>query len=235
MGIMGPIHSASRPISPTALMSRYHYENARMGHLPKHWSAEEEKVCIWQPFLVDTPHSLNKFLGTYAFVSMWDEDRPEYRLGTETTDNPGFLKLGLQRGAEPSWENVQGFFQTMNDWRRGAFSGLVPYQLSEAQAGGQVDPRPNLRRFDLITSYLNHVPLKGHAMDVLDAVDDNGNNYIVMMLEYCVSGSDCVSYMAKKQLDDTSRVGLTESERRKLGISLTFEEVEALGKGEVAP
>ncbi|KAJ7767902.1 hypothetical protein DFH07DRAFT_808056 [Mycena maculata] len=200
----------------------YSYENARFGHLPKHWSTAERRVCAWQPFLRH-PHSLENVLGTYVFVSLLDEGRPEMRLGPE---NPGFLTLELPRDASgsPAWDNVHGSFQAENDWRRGAFTGLMPHGMAEATLTSS--RRPNLRRFDLSTSYNNRVPLKGHALDVLDAVDDNGNNYIVMMLEYFVVGSNCFSYMAKKQLAPGDRVGLTDSECTKLGISSTYEEVE---------
>ncbi|KAJ7702767.1 hypothetical protein B0H17DRAFT_1176078 [Mycena rosella] len=198
---------------------------AMMGHLPKHWNAEEERVYAWQPFL-STEYSLERMMGTYSFVSMLKEYKPQLRMGDE---NPGFLKLGVRRGAEPAWENVYGYFQVLNDSRRGAFTGVLPHGVDEAVSRGP--PRPNLRRFNLLTSYENRIPLKGHALEVLDAVDDNGNNYIAMMQEYFVEDSTCISYMGKKQLSDGVRVRLTETERRNLGISLTFEEVERQATG----
>jgi hypothetical protein len=161
-------------------------------------------------------------MGTYSFVSMLNEWKPQLRIGEE---NPGFLKLGIRHGALPAWENVYGLFQAANDWRRGAFAGAVPHAVSEGP------PRPTLRRFDLLTSYENRVPLNGHALEVLDAVDDNGNSYIVMRLEYFVEDSTCISYMGKKQLHEGVRVRLTKAERRNLGISLTFEEVERQATG----
>ncbi|KAJ7144544.1 hypothetical protein C8R44DRAFT_916586 [Mycena epipterygia] len=182
-----------------------------------------------------TPYPLESLLSTYVFVSMIEEDSPQWRM---SADNPGFLKLGPRHGRDttPAWENIYGLFQASNDFKRGAFLGLMPYDDGTTSLP-PIDitrERPNLRRFDLLTSYEKHVPLKGHALDVLDAVDDNGNNYIVMMLEYCVVDSNCISYMAKKQVSEGERVGLTESERMKLGITLTLEEVERLAtEGEV--
>jgi hypothetical protein len=66
-------------------------------------------------------------------------------------------------------------------------------------------------------------PLVGHAMDVFAELDDNGNHYVGMMMEYCVSRTNCISYMVKK-------CGLTEEEGTRLGVLLTFEEVERLGR-----
>ncbi|KAJ6535568.1 hypothetical protein B0H19DRAFT_1383097 [Mycena capillaripes] len=129
------------------------------------------------------PYSVENILGTY------------WRIGEE---NPGFLTLGLRAGVSATWENVYGVFQALNDSTRGAFNGLMSYEAAVAASGSP--PRPTLRRFDLVTSYEWRVPLQGHAFEVLDAVDDNGNNYIAMMLEYCIPGSNCVSFMGKKEL-----------------------------------
>ncbi|KAJ7662830.1 hypothetical protein DFH06DRAFT_1190906 [Mycena polygramma] len=207
--------------------SKYRYENLRLGHLPKHWSTDDQQVYMWQPFLT-TPYPLENLLGTYRVVSMRNEDEPQWRLGEE---NPGFIKLGLRSGQAATWENVYGVFQVLNDFKRGAFNGLMPHEQVVAWTlETKSPPRPTLRRFDLITSYERRIPLKGHALEVLDAVDGNGNNYIAIMFEYCVERSNCISFMGKKQSGDEANVGFTDEERRKLGISLSFDEVEALGK-----
>ncbi|KAJ6473360.1 hypothetical protein C8R47DRAFT_718657 [Mycena vitilis] len=194
----------------TSESSKYRYKNMRMGHLPKHWSTDDQQVYIWQPFLT-TPYPLENLLGTYRVVSMWNEDEPQW--GSLGEENPGFIKLGLRSGQAGTWENVYGVFQ------------VVAWTLENKSP-----PRPSLRCFDLITSYERRIPLKGHALEVLDAVDGNGNNYIAIMFEYCAERSNCISFMGKKQSGDEANIGLTDEERRNLGISLSFDEVEALGK-----
>ncbi|KAJ6615875.1 hypothetical protein B0H10DRAFT_2435250 [Mycena sp. CBHHK59/15] len=156
---------------------------------------------------------------------MHNEDKPEVQLGLgPRPSDPGFLTLSLHPGAVPAWENVYGSFDATNGWRRGTFEGLKPWDLPFAP---ESPPRPNLRRFDLVTvAHEGYLPREGHALEVFDAVDENGNNYIALMLEYCNPDSNCVSYMGKKQVNDGKRCGLTAKERRRLGISLTFEEVE---------
>ena len=48
--------------------------------------------------------------------------------------------------------------------------------------GGDGPPHPTLRYFSLSTSYMGALPLKGHALEVLDATDDTGANYIALMI-----------------------------------------------------
>ncbi|KAF7341702.1 hypothetical protein MSAN_02068600 [Mycena sanguinolenta] len=199
------------------MASKYSYENARYGHLPKHWDAEDKKVCIWRPPL-QTEYPLDRLLGKYTIVALYNEDEPQWRLNP--TDTEQYLVLGLRAGCIMADENVYGIFRASNGVRRGTFAGLTPFPVRTGP------PRPTLRRFDLATSYENRIPREGHGLEVLDAVDNNGNNYVALKLEYFVKGSNCISYMAKKQPNEAERCMLTEDERRSLGITMTFEEVE---------
>ncbi|KAJ7087955.1 hypothetical protein B0H15DRAFT_841884 [Mycena belliarum] len=189
-----------------------------MDNVPKHWDVDDQKAYPWQPYLTNATYPIERLMGTYVFVSLFNEDQPNmYMLGAQ---NPGFLKLGTRQGAPEELQNVYGYFQVANDTKRGAFIGLMP------QHEAMNPPRTNLRKFDLVTAYENRIPLKGHGLDVLDVVDDNGNNYIAIMLEYFAEGSNCISYMGKKQLRDEDRIGLTEVESLRLGIGISFDELE---------
>ncbi|KAJ7134020.1 hypothetical protein C8R43DRAFT_956328 [Mycena crocata] len=186
----------------------YNYENNVARHLPKHWDPAEERVCVWQPNL-PTEYPLERLLGAYTFASFFNEDKPYNILMYE---DMAFLKLSLRPGTQSAPENVLGVFEVGDDgWVGGTFAGLTPANIS----GGP--PRPTLYRVTLSSSLKNFVRLKDHALEVLDAVDDNGNNYIhigPIRFGYFDRGSNCRSYMAKKQLGGGQKATLTRAERR---------------------
>ncbi|KAH8834730.1 hypothetical protein DL96DRAFT_1549456 [Flagelloscypha sp. PMI_526] len=201
----------------------YGIESRMYGHLPKHWDAGDRKVKIWMPFSqVDYP--VERLIGTYTFVSMRREGDERARMGE---DNPGFLKLFIRPNQTEAHRNVCGIFRASNDWRRGTFSGL----RANPKAEGSDPPRPNAYLFDLVTA--QNIVKRGHALDVLDVQDDKGNNFISMMLEYDVDGSECIWFMGKKteEGEPDAQSSLTQEEKERLGIDIPFEIVEERGRG----
>ncbi|KAJ7052832.1 hypothetical protein C8F01DRAFT_1375639 [Mycena amicta] len=205
------------------MVRNYDYENLNMAHLPKHWDVSSQRVVTWLPWLSRT-YPIESLLGTYSFVAV----RNDPKRG-ESTGTLGTLQLGLYAGPALTWENVSGSFDLAGA-AKGTFVSLTaPHTsaiLDPASFGGP--PRQTLRYFDLTSSYMGSVPLRGHALEVLDAVDELGNNYIAFMLEHASKGSKAVAYLGKKQ-SAGSIVGLSDAERRQLGIGSTFEEVEREG------
>lgn len=163
----------------------------------------------------DTVYPIDRLLGTYNFVSMMDEDDIKLCMGEA---NPGSLYLFVPVGQEVTYDNICGVFLAANNWSRGTFRGLSPTQTRN---------RPNLMRFNLITQH--NVIKEGHGLDITEALDSNGNNYISMMLEYWNMDSNCISYRGKKNVGGNP-LGLSLAEKEKLGINLTFEAVEQRGR-----
>jgi hypothetical protein len=71
----------------------------------------------------------------------------------------------------------------------------------------------------------------GHTLKISAVLDDDGNHFIIFIWDQGYSG--CVPHyavcIAKKQKDDSSPVGLTDSERDRLGMYLGEDEVRKMG------
>lgn len=142
--------------------------------------------------------------------------------------NPGEFTFSMHAdGADmPSWDQVEATYQ------RGQLSGaakgfLPPPRADNKERQDVTDTRCNWRRFDFMTMdppnwYLGKV---NHALDVVVPVDDNGNHYISIMLHYFNNENyDGVWVLGKKVVDGTE-VGLTEEERIRLGIGISFDDI----------
>ncbi|KAF7305636.1 hypothetical protein HMN09_00817100 [Mycena chlorophos] len=213
----------------------YDYENATAIHLPKHWDEAAGRVVTWLPWLSQS-HPVDSLLGAYTFVAVRTPEIspvatefPARHAHTRTSSMGalGTLQLRLHAGSALAFDNVAGSFSLPLESASGSFVSLRTRAAAATFDRASFDgpPRPTLRYFDLSTSYMGSVPPKGHALEVLDAVDDNGNNYVALMLEYAEKKSKATAYLGKKDVEG-EYVGLTEDESRRLGIGISFEEVE---------
>jgi hypothetical protein len=192
------------------------------------------------------PVPLASLAGTYRWVYLTQTSWPsiEFRYESdpevakrEYPDYPGFFKLSFPAEDEkPSLDNVRGEFRFWDI--KGSFVGVEPHKN---QRNGQAmenawdvremrwDPSPRYRRG---TYGIVH----GHWVEVCDAVDDNGSHFVTLVWDQGWEG--CAphfgDWVGKRQLDDEALVGLTDTERERMGMYLTEEEVQKRAAGAAA-
>jgi hypothetical protein len=134
---------------------------------------------------------------------------------------PGSFTLRFPSGKELTPENLAGSFRLLN--LKGSFTGL------EGLVGAG-DNRPSVNRWnigDVDWGKSSNEETEGHKLEVYDLADDNGNKFIAFVWDQgwsgcCPHSSTC---LAKKRTDENIPVGLTDSERDRIGLYLTKEEV----------
>jgi len=161
---------------------------------------------------------------TYGNVEYRYESDPEVEKGTYP-GYPGSLTLSIPSGKEPTPKNLTGSFRLMD--LKGSFTGL------EAQSdgdGGQVVNAWDIDKVDWASGFSTEATYgidEGHTLEVYEVRDDDGHNFVAFIWDQGYSG--CVPHyatcVAKKQRDENALVGLTDSERERLGMYLTEAEI----------
>jgi hypothetical protein len=148
--------------------------------------------------------------------------------GIQERQDPGSLTLCFCNNTESSPENIRGSFQLMD--LEGAFTGLKPAEEDMEQAG-----RWDIMKFEWAPGFSSQVTLgiaTGHRVEIYKALDDNGNHFIAFIWNQGWDDDDCeVHYatcIAKKVVGGTF-VGLSDSERERLGMYQTWDEIEDNG------
>lgn len=156
---------------------------------------------------------------------------------------PGYLTLEVAPGMPNMPENVQGHFAISNGWWTGSFSGITAYHMPDPNGTCNTENlwEITLRPDTDVPKYGLHSRV-GHALVVVDAVDDCGNCFIAFNWNYWpTEGADPEEaelrcYYGKKDVEMTAFTGkdppivLSEAERQRLGIGMTKEQVERIGR-----
>jgi hypothetical protein len=139
---------------------------------------------------------------------------------------PGFFKVSFPEDEKPSLENLSGSFRFWDI--EGSFTGVTPLESDNDQTMANAweidDMQWDPQNWDDDT----YDTAQGHMVEVCDVVDDNGNRFITLILDQGWSGCmpHCAGWVGKKQSDEEALVGLTDTERERMGMYLTDEEVE---------
>jgi len=126
----------------------------------------------------------------------------------------------------------------------GAFKGVaVRFHLESKQDGVKKEEIPNcwaLLKSTLCDTYDNEEDVEDdsdsgmHSIAALEPRDDHGHPFVEFVYEAGWSGCcpQYLTYVAKRQVDEGNRKGLSDAERERLGMGLGTKEVERKVKEE---
>jgi hypothetical protein len=167
---------------------------------------------------LDTPEiSVEKLCNsTYRWFCQWDAMglNDEWDLGS------GYLTMDLKPGGTPSPENI---FGTIRIWeQRGTFASMVKHQS------------PNSWDFTNVTwdedEGMDESEEYDHGISIIDVKDDEGHAFLLFNFNEGYSGciQSFASFVGKRQKDKESYEGLTDAEKDRLGMLITWDEAEKL-------
>jgi hypothetical protein len=177
------------------------------------------------------PIPLASLAGTYRWVFLsqtsWESIEFRYESDPEVVKKeypgfPGFFKISFPKDEKPSLRNMSGTFRFWD--LEGSFIGVTPPKptggetIANAWEINYMQWEPHCRDEETV---------RGHAVEVCNAVDDNGNRFITLFWDQGWSGCSphSADWVGKKQTDEEALVGLTDAERERTGMYLTDEEV----------